>query len=397
MNLKQYWKDVKSRAKALSGVEAVKKGFFGGTGIGPALSKLAKAPEPKRVLLAKEAMKAIDTYLKSLEGKKLDPKQQKNLDALTTPLEKMRKLLKDFSENKIGWADLDVGDDDDGNEAEDGGRGMVVSLDPKDGVIHKATDSIASRRKLGDDASPSSKPGDAQKSYSNVQADGGAKKADFAKAGSNAPIVLLAHGSTPMFQSSKGNVHAVEFGGKSPQVMIDYIAKTLPKTYSGQIYLDGCFTGSGKGTLVYAEQVYKGLVKKGYEYLQIKGNLGAAATVNGKELVTPADVKRYQQDLAELMSKLEPEYTKVNKPWEDEKAEVLRKLKEGQKSNASKEEMAPLMEQYRTWDERRQADQAWSKASGRYLALKELVDKGEKLAIEALTGTWGPEKLPPKT
>ena len=393
MNFKQYWKDAKSRAKAMSGVEAVKKSFFGGTGIGPALDKLGKAPEAKRVLLAKEAVKAIDAYSTALDTKKLDAKQQKNVEALSAPVLKMRKLLKDFSDGKLKWDELDIALDDDDDKTEDGGRGMVVSIDPKDKVIHEATHDIANKRKLGQDASPSAKPGDKDKAYSSVQADGGLKKADFSKAGSNAPIVLLAHGSTPMFQSSKGNVHAVEFGGKSPQVMVDYIAKTLPKTYAGQIYLDGCFTASGRGTLVYAEQVYKGLVKKGYEYLQIKGNLGAAATTaDGKELVTPADVKRYQQDLAERLGRLQPEFDRLNQKWEDEKKELGRQAKAAK----TPEEIKRVGELVKSWSQRREADPELNKLKERYQPLKDLVDKGKNLQIEGLTGTWGPEKLPPK-
>lgn len=393
MNFKQYWKDAKSRAKAMSGVEAVKKSFFGGTGIGPALDKLGKAPEAKRVLLAKEAVKAIDAYSTSLDTKKLDAKQQKNVEALSAPVLKMRKLLKDFSDGKLKWDELDIALDDDDDKTEDGGRGMVVSIDPKDKVIHEATHDIANKRKLGQDASPSAKPGDKDKAYSSVQADGGLKKADFSKAGSNAPIVLLAHGSTPMFQSSKGNVHAVEFGGKSPQVMVDYIAKTLPKTYAGQIYLDGCFTASGRGTLVYAEQVYKGLVKKGYEYLQIKGNLGAAATTaDGKELVTPADVTRYQADLSERLRELQAQRDDRLKPYEVEKKELERAAK----AASTPEEKLRVAGLAKDWSARRGGDRALLQLGERITALNELVRKGKDLQIEALTGTWGPEKLPPK-
>jgi hypothetical protein len=64
MNFTQHWKDAKSRAKAMSGVEAVKKGFFGGTGIGKSLEKLAKAAPAKRVAAAKDVIKAFDAYFK---------------------------------------------------------------------------------------------------------------------------------------------------------------------------------------------------------------------------------------------------------------------------------------------------------------------------------------------
>ena len=107
MNFKQFWKDAKSRAEAMSGVEAVRKGFFGGTGIGKSLEKFAKADAPRRAAAAKEVIKALNAYSKSLDTKKLNDKQKQNVEALAAPILKMRKLLKEFSEDKISWNDLD--------------------------------------------------------------------------------------------------------------------------------------------------------------------------------------------------------------------------------------------------------------------------------------------------
>ena len=44
-------------------------------------------------------------------------------------------------------------------------------------------------------------------------------------------------------------------------------------------------------------KVYKALVKKGYLYLQLKGNLGVAATVNGKEIVTLPEMEKVEKQL----------------------------------------------------------------------------------------------------
>jgi hypothetical protein len=392
MNFKQFWKDAKSRAKAMSGVDAVKKGFFGGTGIGKSLEKLAKADEAKRSAAAKDVIKALDAYSKSLDSKKLNPQQVKNVEALAAPLLKMRKLLKDFSEEKISWNELDYAyEQDEENETDDGGKGMVVSLDPKDEVIHDAAYDIASQRKLGADASLSAKGTDKDKAFAEVRADEKLKEADFAKAGANAPIVLLAHGSTPLFASSKGNVQAVQFGGKSPQTMIDYIKKTLPKNYSGMIYLDGCFTGSGKGTLVYAEQVYKGLVKAGYLYLQIKGNLGAAATTaEGKELVTPADCDQYKKDLEERLQKMNDAKTQLLKAYEGPKNDLKIKVAAAK----TKEEKVALVQEIKDLNDKMTADPEIAKLEARRKPLVEILQRKE-IQIEALTGTWGPEKLPP--
>ena len=151
-----------------------------------------------------------------------------------------------------------------------------VSLDPKDKVIKPASTSIATERKLGEDG-PLKRTGetygDKDKRHSGtVVEDKNLKKDAFAGV-DQAPIVILAHGS-PLGKVGSGKVRATEFGGKSPSAIVDYLKKSVPVTYSGVVYLDGCYTAAGNTPLNFGKQVYDGMVKAGYFYLQIKGNLG---------------------------------------------------------------------------------------------------------------------------
>lgn len=63
MNFRQFGKDAKSWPKPMRGVDAVKKGFFAGTGIGKSLEKLARAA----------ASTAGDSFSTSLVAKSLLP------------------------------------------------------------------------------------------------------------------------------------------------------------------------------------------------------------------------------------------------------------------------------------------------------------------------------------
>jgi hypothetical protein len=266
---------------------------------------------------------------------------------------------------------------------------MVVGLDPKDKVIGEASFDIAGARKQGQDA-PLMGPGQGfsgkDKGFDKLVADPKLEKADFSDAGTNAPIVLLGHGTTPMFASSKGNVHATTFGNKTAEDVVKYLKKTLKKDYAGVIYLDGCFTGAGKGPLVFADKVYNGLVKAGYEYLQIKGNLGAAVTTaDGKELVTPADVDTYRQDLKERHEALRASLKELEASYESRK-EALKSTKKGRELILSLTAIDKEM-----LDSKRHQD-----ISNRMADLEKILKDPKDLQIEALTGTWGPEKSPPK-
>lgn len=117
--------------------------------------------------------------------------------------------------------------------------------------------------------------------------------------GNKTPIILLAHG-TPT-SSLPGTVHATDFAHRTPEQIIHFLVaeKKLDKDFASVVYLDGCYTAAGpkKGRDAaeltnFAGKVYAGLVKAGYKHLQVKGNLGAAATLDdGGESVRDAQVE----------------------------------------------------------------------------------------------------------
>ena len=150
---------------------------------------------------------------------------------------------------------------------------------------------------------------------------------DLNKKGSTAPIVILAHGSPT--SSLPGTVHATKFADKTPDQIIKFLVsdKKLDKGYAGVIYLDGCYTAAGpkkgkdEGELTnFAKKVYDGLVKAGYQYLQVKGNLGRAATFDdGTENVLDA---QQEAELEQRKRKLEREYNDLMNKAEDIKTRV---------------------------------------------------------------------------
>lgn len=380
MKLRAYWKDAKSKAKAVSGVDAVKKSFFSTSGIGKKLDALESATPKKRPTAAKEALKAIEDYQKLLKDKSalagLDARQKRNVEAISPPLEKIQKLLEDFTRGRILWSQVDAqfsGEDSDA-------KGMIVSIDPADGVIADASRDFSKAR-----------PG------AKVLADATLTRADFKDAKLSGDIVLLAHGSTPIFKSSKGNVHATTFGGQSPEKIVSYLKGTLPALYHGTIYLDGCFTGGGKPGKTFAEKVYKGLVKAGYHYLKVVGNLGAAVTTaDGTELVTPADVDRYRKECAAMVGKLEAAREQAEKKYTDEKARLI-KEQAGLDPKAAdhRERNRAIMKAIDDVVKRKLKDPKVAALTQRIEALNEDLRRKD-FQIEGLTGTWGPEKPVPK-
>ncbi len=114
----------------------------------------------------------------------------------------------------------------------------------------------------------------------------------FAKQGDRDPIVLLAHGS-PIGDDTPLQNAATKFAGKKPDAIVKWlISSGLQPDYGGTVYIDGCFTASGTtGGANFAKSVYDGLVKAGYLYLQVKGNIGSAVTLStGSEWNYPAEL-----------------------------------------------------------------------------------------------------------
>lgn len=138
-------------------------------------------------------------------------------------------------------------------------------------------------------------------------------------------IIILAHGGNR--GSKPGKVYASSFGDKKPKDIVTYLVKTkkLPTSYSGTIYLDGCYTAAGasKGTKQsdlnnFCGTVYAGLKKAGYEYLQVKGNLGLAVTKDdGTEDVVDAQmealIKKKVKPIEKKRSEAKKNYEQINK------------------------------------------------------------------------------------
>jgi len=156
-------------------------------------------------------------------------------------------------------------------------------------------------------------------------------------------IIILAHGDSKV--SKTGNVYAKKFADKKPADIVKYLAKDkkLPLAYNGIVYLDGCFTAAGpsKGTKQndldnFARSVYKGLVKLGYDKLQVKGNLGAATTRrNGKEKVVDAQMEAaFNKAMEPFLSEVAKQEKSAEKAGKSLEAAVkmVKKLEEAKKA-----------------------------------------------------------------
>ncbi len=285
-------------------------------------------------------------------------------------------------------------------------NGKVVSLDPEDKVIKPSAKSIATERKLGEDG-PLKRTGetygDKDKMHSGTVVDDEKLKKEAFSGANNAPIVILAHG-TPLGKVGSGKVHATEFGGKSASQIVDYLKKSLPVTYSGVVYLDGCYTAAGNTPLNFGKLVYDGLRKAGYFYLQVKGNLGMARTINGKECVTHAEIEKVYEDAKKEKEIIDKKVDELGKKYLDiqnkiiEEDNTLKVLVRGNGGTFTEEQTRKQQDLKERDRVNKQNMENCSKLKPLVTAkkkLQELID-APKYNIEALTGTWGPEKLPPK-
>ncbi len=289
------------------------------------------------------------------------------------------------------------------DDAEDNANntdGMVVNMQPekagaKSQTINKASKDISKGRSHGDDSMFGSGKDDKKHKKEKIK---GKDKIDFAEAGLKGPIVIVAHGAPMGNAKVPGKVHASNFGNKSASDMIKYLAKTLPKSYSGVIYLDGCYTAAGGSPKNYLFKVYKGLVKKGYLYLQVKGNLGVAATTpDGKtEIVTWPELEKAKKHFEDSIKKLEAGKSKIIATYAKKVAEIETKEKEAM-AKADDKMKVKLIKLFN--DEK---NKIWNKldADSKYVKLKEQIAKYQewikKTKIDNFVGTAGPEKRPPK-
>ncbi len=390
MKTRTDWKDYKKKHKIPDGL--VEKIEFG-----PALGKCAD-------VVNNDAKSTSDKLTAVVKFHKQLLIYKPALIKLNTPISKL--VLKFVMEVETEIAEIF-----DNTNGQSDGKGVLVNLCPDKGdIIDKATASIEKHRKLGDDKGLR-RLGEENKStdkdgHSNAKLE---STADFSKAGSE-PIVLLAHGST-LDEKSTANTVATDFAEKTPAEIVAFLSKSLPLTYHGVVYLDGCFTAAGNSPLNYAQQIYKLLVKKGYMYLQVKGNLGLAVTINGKEFVYPAALEDYKKSLADKLNELKRQ---------DESLEQIRKKRiqlEGLiKSNNQTKQMVMMIgmktrnkaseESLKAYDNTtyqkgiEELDKQLNdpQVATRQKLIKQLEDIISKnYTIEALTGTFGPERLPPKS
>jgi len=159
----------------------------------------------------------------------------------------------------------------------------VLNLDKGDKVIDRAESDM--RNALG------AKPGNK----------------DLGAIDGNASIILLAHGDED--KTSSGQIYGKDFAGKTPKELVAMLVenkdpkKRLSPSYSGTIYLDGCFTAQGGAMQNYTKLVWEQLKAKGIKNCKVKGNLGAAATLDtGDELVTTTEA---QKAVDKLIAKFE--------------------------------------------------------------------------------------------
>lgn len=250
--------------------------------------------------------------------------------------------------------------------------GTVINLDPDDNIINKASATQAKKHKT------TAKTGD---------------EVDLSKKGDTAPIVILAHGGSAV---SKGKVYAKNFAGKKPNELVKFLVKDkkLPKNFAGIIYLDGCFTAAGKTDMNFAKKVYDALVKLGYKYLQVKGNLGEAVTMaDGTESVLDAqEQKKAHDDAKKAVAALKKADTKkklFQKIWDNVWVEKYADDDDtdGFFADSMIKKILPDLVKFKKDVEKQVKEVTRLKK-----VLKDM-DKTYKYDIPDLIGTFGPEKL----
>lgn len=189
----------------------------------------------------------------------------------------------------------------------------IMNLDKGDDVIDQAAKDM--RKALG------VKPGSGK---------------DLGAIDGSASIILLAHGDED--KTSSGQIYGKDFAGKSPKDLVAMLVdnkdpkKRLSPSYSGTIYLDGCFTAQGGAMQNYTKLVWELLKAKGIKNCKVKGNLGAAATLkSGDELVTTTEAEKAGE---KLVAKAQKDYEKQIAPAEAKLEEICKK-KYGGKQDAN--------------------------------------------------------------
>jgi hypothetical protein len=379
MKTRKDWTELKKKRD-------IPDGALKGVEFGPALEKCAKVVNSDRP--SGDKLKAVNEF------RKVYTRYSKEVDNVVKT--KAKAFLAELG------AELDQVEKEafEAAAAKKDGKGVVVNLDPKDKTINEASKSIAKDRKLGaDKALRRVGESDDETDAKGHQPDVTKKDTDLSKASSE-PIVILAHG-TPIGKHGSGKVRASQFAGKSASDITEFVAKTLDKTYHGIVYLDGCFTAAGNTPMNFAKLVYDGLVKKGYHYLQVKGNLGAAITVDGKEFVIPAELDKEYDKLKDERDKLDAKIKETGKQYGDAQLEITKKMSamlKGRSPNAisdeEKKQLEKLESGYKSLVKLEKENRELETMKARRKVVNDTIEKD--LKIEALTGTFGPERLPPR-
>ncbi len=298
--------------------------------------------------------------------------------------------------------------------ARQAGKGAVIDLDNDDKTIRESSERLAKARTLGMDA-PIRREGDdyaeAEEHHEEkpkvkrtlldkmLGRKKDAPKDELKDIGDDSPVVLLGHGTPSKTWESNSKVYASEFADMTPAQVITYLTSKLklPKTYAGKVYLDGCYTAAGATPQNFAFTVYRGLVAKGYPYLQVVGNLGLAVTlVDGKEEVVDA-----QDDPSDRIEKLEAALKKLEKPATDAQdltvstTVKLRKLAKAENRPLSEKENLVLKKLNDDYEKKKSAVK--KKGDAVREELTKLREKKKGMTFKEFKGTFGPEKLRPET
>lgn len=291
------------------------------------------------------------------------------------------------------------------------GTGQVVNADKGDKVIDEATRDIVNSRTFEreqplrtlDTDNTRDEDFKEKKHKKDVLPD----EADFSVIGNDAPIVILAHGSDSWNRQGSGKIHATHFANKTPKQILEFIIKAkLPKTYAGVIYLDGCYTAAGNTPKNFAHTLYKALVKLGYHYLQVKGNLGVAATQSdGSEMVTHAEEESRAKQLEKGIKKLgekrisaskEAKENSVAFSFKDSHLTALKNQIAKESNSVEKEKLEKELEEQTLIFKKELArlDGIVKEIRAPFdEKIKDMTDELERIKRLDFVGTFGPEKL----
>ncbi len=368
--------------------------------------------------LESERVASDKTELEESEAKREEDRQKEQET-------ERKKEEKDQEENEASEDQPKKEKDQDENQQVD--KGLVVNLDPGDKTIDKAFKDIEKRdtdletpvRPVTDTTQKENKKYELFKDFKKDQV-------DFSEAGKDGPILLLAHGMPRypwLIPSDSSSTYAFRFANMSPNKFANYlINNNLPKDYSGMIYLDGCYTASGNTKKNFALQVYNRLVDQGYNFLQVKGNLGAAVTLNdGTEIVTHAAVEKQAKKLSKEISKLDKNKAdlenKINEILRPSKNEenalklniVVLKDKLGKAEESGDQiEIGKLEKEIQKIEEQKKyatqiienlkQDDEYQKTNDELVSLDDTLSIKRKelsrMEMPALTGSFGPAALP---